>query len=139
MLKDINLVFIILPFIAGAAIFVNVRKSKTGNMVQDKLNDLLTKTIIVGAFLVMLWFMLPFTSSLSTFGYPEDIADIDTQKKMLSLLQEYNKAITRTTDVLYWMIFIIAFWLLTSLYSAVKAIKDQVDKQNFKDNDESDT
>lgn len=85
--------------------------------------------IVFGVMLGMLWFMLPFTTSLSTFGYPETTADIDSQEKILKLFQRYNKAISRTIDVLYWLLFMFTFWFVASMCQLFKVMMQNRDKE----------
>jgi len=76
-----------------------------------------------GFLLVVLWLMLPITPSLSTFGFPDTVSDIDSNEQLLLYLQEYNQAVVRTTQVLYWFIFIFVWGLLATLYSFLKTFK----------------
>jgi hypothetical protein len=73
--------------------------------------------------MMILWFSLPITPSLSTFGYPEDIADIGSKEKLLKYLQRYNIAIVKTIDVVHYMIFITTFWLLLIINTLIKYVK----------------
>src|SRR5262245_48793402 len=54
---------------------------------------------------VVLWFSLPSTPVLSSFGYPQTVQQISEPVRLLALLQEYNRAIVRTTEVLSLFIF----------------------------------
>jgi multisubunit Na+/H+ antiporter MnhE subunit len=72
--------------------------------------------------LVLVWFMLSSTPSLSTFGYPQGVAVVSQPAALLSLLQDYNRALVRTTEVVYWLLFIIVWWLISSLHSFAKAL-----------------
>ncbi|MES2486739.1 MAG: hypothetical protein V4581_12435 [Bacteroidota bacterium] len=122
MFEDIDVVYIIIPFIVAAGVFQFFVKA-TGNPVKDKITKLQVAAGLTGAFLMVMWLILPSTPSLSTFGYPEDITDINTQEKILKLLQRYNKAIVRTTDVVRWSTFILVFWFMGSLYQLLKVLK----------------
>jgi hypothetical protein len=84
-----------------------------------------TNLILVGAFCLLLWFLLPTTPVLSTFGYPTTEADIQSASKLLKYLQDYNKAIVRTTQVVHWFIFVFIWWFLTSFFWFSKAIAAQ--------------
>src|SRR5262245_43204635 len=44
---------------------------------------------------LVLWFSLPSTPALSTFGYPKNLQQISEPAQVLALLQEYNRAIVR--------------------------------------------
>jgi hypothetical protein len=63
---------------------------------------------------VLLWFSLPSTPVLASFGYPHTLDQIREPRLLLALLQEYNRALVRTTEVLSWFIFIFVFYLLGS-------------------------
>lgn len=78
-------------------------------------------------FCFILWFSLPSTAVLKSFGYPNGIEDIATDEKILDILQEYNSAIARTTDVLYNFIFFTAVWLISNFftYTRLSKIKDE--------------
>src|SRR5438552_3612064 len=73
-----------------------------------------------GAFLVLLWFLLPATPVLSTFGFPKTVEDIHSAERLLDYLQRYNRALVRTTEVLHWFIFVFVWWFLAALYSLTK-------------------
>jgi hypothetical protein len=79
---------------------------------------------VFGLLLGLLWLSLPSTPSLRTFGYPIDVAAIKGEAKVLHLLQEYNKAIVRTTEVLQWFLFLFIWWFLVTLYGVAKAYED---------------
>ena len=81
-----------------------------------------TNLIMVGAFCLLLWFLLPTTPVLSTFGYPTTERDIESSFQLLKYLQDYNKAIVRTTQVVHWFIFVFIWWFLTSYFEFSKAI-----------------
>jgi hypothetical protein len=76
------------------------------------------------------------TPSLSTFGYPETVEEIATQEKVLKLLQRYNKAIVRTTEVLHWLLFISIFWFVGLMWQLMKIMMQQRDKELIKNDDE---
>ena len=64
---------------------------------------------------VVLAFSLPSTPVLASFGYPRTLERIGEPWRLLQLLQEYNRALVRTTEVVYWFIFIFVFQLLASM------------------------
>ena len=76
-----------------------------------------------GIVMVILWFSLPNTSYLVSFGYPSEVSDIESKEKLLKYLQDYNQAIVKTTKVLHYMIFITTFWLISILFSVIKHFK----------------
>ena len=90
--------------------------------IKHALGMLKTNFIVVGAFCLLLWFLLPTTPVLSTFGYPTTEGDIQSASRLLKYLQDYNKAIVRTTQVVHWFIFVFVWWFLTSYFDFSKAI-----------------
>lgn len=87
------------------------------------INHFKATSILFGVLIIILYLSLPSTPSLKTFGYPEDIEVIKRDKDILRLLQEYNKAIVRTTEVLQWFLFLFVWWFLTTLFGVAKAFK----------------
>ncbi|KGO81995.1 MULTISPECIES: hypothetical protein [Flavobacterium] len=128
-LDDINLMWIILPFFIAGILYVRIVKHKTGNALRDSVKTLQTMLVMIGVVLAVLLFTLPSTPSLSTFGYPDTVADIDSQEKVLKLLQEYNHAIVRTTDALRWMVFIFIFWGIMTVYQLLKVYRGVLDER----------
>ena len=90
--------------------------------IKRALGMLKTNFIVVGAFCSLLWFLLPSTPVLSTFGYPTTEGDIQSFSRLLKYLQDYNKALVRTTQVVHWFIFVFVWWFLTSYFYFSKAI-----------------
>ena len=136
MLENINLAWILIPFIIAAIVYPRIVKHRTGDPLRDKLKDMQVMLIMFGVIMVVLLFSLPMTPSLSTFGYPETIEDIATPEKVLKLMQRYNKAIVRTTEVLHWLLFISVFWFVAVMYQLVKIMTLNRDKELMKNNDE---
>ena len=73
--------------------------------------------------MMVLWFSLPCTPVLGSFGFPEDVSDIESKEKLLKYLQDYNQAIVKTTEAVHWMIFITTFWLISIISSIIKHFK----------------
>jgi predicted membrane-bound dolichyl-phosphate-mannose-protein mannosyltransferase len=86
-------------------------------------------TVATGVLLLLLWFLLPQTPVLSTFGFPQSVEDIQSPKRLLQYLQDYNKALVRTTTVLNWFIFVFVGWFLTAIYALSKALSKVPDAQ----------
>ncbi len=107
------------------------RKQK--NELEKVISLLKVSTIAVGLLSILLWFMLPSTSILSSFGFPETVKEIQSNEQLLNYLQEYNQAIVRTTRVAYWFMFIFVWWFLASVYAVAKAFNNQQGKEYFKD------
>jgi ABC-type xylose transport system permease subunit len=79
-------------------------------------------TIAIGAVLLLLLFCLPSTPALSTFGYPSGVQAVTQPQLLLNTLQEYNRALVRTTEVVFWLLFLFVWWFLTSLYAFSKTV-----------------
>jgi hypothetical protein len=135
-LSEIDLTWILIPIIIAGVIFSRISKFKTGNVLRDRLKNLEIATIMTGAVLLVLWICLPQTPSLSTFGYPEEVADINTPEKVLKYLQRYNDALVRVIDVVKFSLFIVIFWVIASALRVISAYKDVLDKDFFKQKDE---
>jgi hypothetical protein len=78
--------------------------------------------VFMGGFCILLWFFLPSTPVLSTFGYPRTESDIQSAKSLLYYLQESNQALVRTTQVLFWFIFVFVWWFMTTLFDLSKTL-----------------
>lgn len=122
-LKEVNVAYLFLPVIVIAGIYAKLIKRDKGDPLRDKLKDVEIMLIGFGVIIFIGVLALPITPTLSTFDYPETLEDIGSQKKMLRLLQEYNKAIVRTTEVLHWMLFIGGIWLISTLYKLVNVMR----------------
>lgn len=125
---------IFLPAIIAGVIFIvgyYFWQRKQKNKLQKAVSLLKVSTIAVGLLSILLWFMLPSTSSLGTFGFPETVEEIQSKEQLLNYLQEYNQAIVRTTRVVYWFIFIFVWWFLASVYSVTKAFSNLQGKDHF--------
>lgn len=128
-LKDINLVFIVLPFVIGGIFYSKISRFKTGDVLRDSIKNLQIMIMMTAVMCAIMLFLLPFTPGLSSFDFPYDLKDIDNQQKLLNLLQEYNRAIVRTTEVVFWLLFILVFWIATSVYQLLQLFKNRVDEQ----------
>lgn len=120
-------IFIIVPIM----LVFRARINKDSDPLNKAYRLLKLNLIAVGAFLTIIWlFVLPQTSSLSTFGYPKSVEDIQSPKLLLEYLQTYNRALVRTTQVLYWFIFIFTAWFLSTFYTFAKAINEVMAERN---------
>jgi hypothetical protein len=127
MFQNIDLVYILIPVFIITAGFMFYTKNRF-----PIATGLKYRTIIFGIVLILLWFALPSTPSLSSFGHPYDVSDINTPEKILKYLQKYNDAIVRTTEVVHWMLFTLVFWFLATFLDVIKLIdsnnnEDEVD------------
>lgn len=127
LLENLNLAFIIIPFIIGGVFYTKIARHKIGHPLRDSIQNLRIMLLVSGAMFVVMYILLPSTPSLSSFGYPETVEDINSQEKILKLLQGQNKAIVRTTETVQWMLFILAFWILAAVVPVLKAVKDKID------------
>jgi len=122
--------------IGVAAIIIRFRVRRQATELHKAIAQLKYGAIATGAFLLVLWFLLPCTPVLSSFGYPKTVDDIQSAKRLLQYLQDYNQALVRTTMVLYWFIFVFIWWFLTAIYSLSKALTKLADGQKQKSNEE---
>lgn len=83
----------------------------------------------------VLWFLLPQTASLSTFGYPDHIKDIQSPELLLDLLQDYNRALVQTTQVVHYFLLVFVVWFVPAIYAlsglaqaAVQAVPSNSDE-----------
>lgn len=131
LLENISLHWILLPVMLAAFGYSRIRRSRTGDKLRNALHSLqVTATMILFAFVVM-WILLPHTATLSTFGYPETAEDVNTPEKVLKLMQKYNQVITRTTEVVHWTLFLLAFWFMATLIGVANVAKQRLDEKNF--------
>ena len=79
------------------------------------------EVLMLAMFLAILWLSLPFIPGLYSFGYPDSVRQIERPEEILRYLQEYNRAIVRTTQVLALVIISFAI-LLGSLYRYFKIV-----------------
>jgi len=136
MFTDYNFYTIIGPAIGLMVLFSIGYKfwgGKSKNEVDKAISTLQLNIIVIGILFILLWIMLPSTASLSNFGYPETIKDIQSNKQMLKYLQDYNNAIVRTTRVVHWFIFIFVWGFLSSIYAVIKAYNNSKDEEFFED------
>ena len=80
---------------------------------------------VIGFMGVVLWFLLPVTATLSTFGYPDTVGAIEDSSRLLRVLQEYNRALVRTISIVHFFILLVLILLIGPLYrlSKVKTLK----------------
>ena len=125
MFENINLSVILGPALIVIVVLVLIlraRISRQSDEAQKAIATLKLMTVATGAFLVLLWFLLPTTPVLSTFGFPKTVEDIHSPERLLDYLQRYNRALVRTTEVLHWFIFVFVGWFLAAIYSFTKAL-----------------
>jgi hypothetical protein len=124
MFEHVSLAYVLFPVVVSWVVVVGIVRFRSRN--EDPLKRAFQRfkflTIATGTTLIMLWFCLPHTPGLATFGYPKSIEDVKTPELVLRYLQDYNKALVRTTEVVYWVIFLFVGWFLTSLFDFTKAV-----------------
>lgn len=127
MLQNVSLLYIFGPAMVAGSIYLGITHKKrvahNPSELSRAIEHFKMTSIIFGILALILWFLLPSTAVLSTFGYPEDLQAINSQERILDYLQRYNKAIVRTAEVMQWFLFLFVWWFLTSLFLVVKAIK----------------
>jgi hypothetical protein len=119
--------FVVLLFIIGFKFW----EGKPKNELDKAISALKINIFMVGFLSIVLWFLLPSTSSLQSFGFPQTVSDVQTSEQILNYLQEYNEAIVRTTDVVHWFIFVFVWGFLSSKYSVIKAFKNLKSEEYF--------
>ncbi|MBA5791860.1 hypothetical protein H1R17_11595 [Flavobacterium sp. xlx-214] len=82
----------------------------------DAFEKMKLSLILFGIYSIVLWLCVPSTPTLATFGYPETVNDIKADEQVLKLLQDYNKTIVRTTEVLKWFLFGFIWFFMTNIY-----------------------
>lgn len=93
------------------AYFITFKSKKV-----DAFDKMKLSLILFGVYSLVLWLCVPSTPALETFGYPQTVNDIRTDGQVLKLLQDYNKVIVRTTEVLKWFLFGFIWFFMTNIY-----------------------
>ena len=107
---------------ALASLLVRFRLGRNSNEMNKAIAGLKFSTISLAGIVVLLWLCLPSTPSLSTFGYPQQVSDIDSSGRLLEYLQRYNESLVRTIEVIHWFLFLFVFWFLAAFYPALKLL-----------------
>ena len=127
MFEHTSLITVLMPTIVVlvvASYIMHLREKPSSNPALDALVRFRRMTIGTGIFLVVLLFCLPVTPVLGTFGFPQTIEDVQSPKRLLDYLQNYDKALVRTTEVLYWFLFVFVWWFLAAVHSMTRAFQD---------------
>ena len=128
-----DLVYVLLPVVVCLMVVSLVLRSRVNRRERDPviraLRTLKINSIGCGVMCLVLWFALPSTPALSTFGLPQNLNQIQSGPSLLALLQSYNRALVRTTDVLYWFLFTFVWWFLTSYHDFAKVVADAMHRQ----------
>ena len=125
MFIDIQLAHILLPvvvFWVVVSVVMRVRQTKESDAARRAWMNFKLNAIASATLLVILWFALPSTASLSTFGYPKGLDDVSDPRRLLKYLQDYNRAVVRTTEVVQWLLFLFVWWFGSALYDFLRTL-----------------
>ena len=122
--------------IVVASLIIRFRIRRQPTELHKAISLLKLGSVSTGAFLLVLWLLLPCIPVLSTFGYPRTVDEIQSAKQLLHYLQDYNKALVRTATVVHWFVFVFIWWFLTTIYSLSKALTRLADSQKDENQDE---
>jgi heme/copper-type cytochrome/quinol oxidase subunit 2 len=120
-----QLAYILLPVIVFwvvVSVVMRVRMTKESDAAKRAWMNFKLIAIASATLLVILWFALPSTPSLSTFGYPKGLDDVSDPRRLLKYLQDYNRAVVRTTEVVQWLLFLFIFWIGSALYDFLRTL-----------------
>ena len=125
MFIDIQLAYILLPvvlFWLAVSVVMRLRQTKEPDTARRAWMNFKLNAIASATLLVILWFALPSTASLSTFGYPKGLDDVSDPRRLLKYLQDYNRAVVRTTEVVQWLLFLFVWWFGSALYDFLRTL-----------------
>jgi hypothetical protein len=125
MFIDIQLAHILLPVIVfwvAVSFVMRVRQTKEPDAARRAWMNFKLNAIASATLLVILWFALPSTPSLSTFGYPKGLDDVSDPRRLLKYLQDYNRALVRTTEVVQWLLFLFVGSVGSTLYDLLRTL-----------------
>ena len=129
--------WVIMGFLAVSVIVLLIFNRNNDDPLQDKLNKFKTSLLLGGIFLGLMYLIMPMTPGLSTFGYPDDAANVDTPEEVLKYLQRYNDVLVKTIDIVRWTFFIMAFWVVASGYRFLSAFSDYLKEVRNNKNEDS--
>jgi hypothetical protein len=124
MFIDIELAYILLPvvcFWVVVSLVMRLRQTKEPDAAKRAWMNFKLNVMASATLLVILWFALPITPVLSTFGYPKGLDDVSDPRRLLKYLQDYNRAVVRTTEVVHWLLFF-AFVFGSVLYDFLRTL-----------------
>ncbi|WKW45819.1 hypothetical protein P3875_08480 [Myroides sp. JBRI-B21084] len=126
MFKEIPILYIIVFLLC---MYIIAYFAYFNNKKIDAFSKMKVSLFLFAIYTGILWLCLPNTPVLETFGYPETTNDIKTDIQLLKLLQDYNKAIVRTTDVLKWFLFGFVWFFTTNIYLYTSQRENKLNKQ----------
>ena len=104
-------------------IVIRSTRNASGSL-HDSIQNLRAQTWGLAIATIYLWFCLPKTPSLSTFGRPEVVSDIASPDQLFKQFVEYNVAICQTSNVLLCFFILFAVWLQGSVIKLLNAWND---------------
>jgi len=122
---------IVLVFTVAYKFWAGVKTNEVDKAIQNLKISIFT----TGFISLVLWFLLP-TPAFSAFG-PQSVSDIQSSEEILAYLQNYNKAITRTTQVVYFFIFIFVWGFLSSIHYLIKVVSKLRETASYSNTEES--
>jgi len=125
MFIDIQLAYILLPvvlFWLAVSVVMRLRQTKEPDTARRAWMNFKLNAIASATLLVILWFALPSTPVLSTFGYPKGLDDVSDPRRLLKYLQDYNRAVVRTTEVVQWLLFLFVWGFGSALYDLLRTL-----------------
>ena len=116
---------VFLSALAGGVItrkILHRRARGKANPIARAWDALKAETVVFSIVFVVLLLSLPGWPALTTFGYPDSVEEVETPAKVLAYLQDYNRAIGRTVQVLFWFMLFLVGWIGSAFYGFAKAI-----------------
>lgn len=113
MLAEISILYVV-SFLVVMYLVAYIVKFRDKNI--DAFYKMKLLLLLFGIYSLALWFCLPTTPTLETFGFPESANDIKTDQQILKLFQDYNKALVRTIEVVNWFLFGFIWFFMTNIY-----------------------
>jgi len=128
MLNPTTVIWVLLPILLVFTVLLLIyrrRLDREPNLLKRGFRLFRLNLILLGLFTAIAGlFVFPLAPPLSTFGYPETVADIQDAEQLLRYLQQYNRALVTNLHAFSWFLYIFAFWFLSSIYGFAKVITD---------------
>lgn len=137
MTEHIQMLLLLLALMLGALLSVLLTKrrlAKESPGLQRNLKLLRSQLITAGVLIMLLIiFFLPSLPAFQAYLHPTTVKDISTPQGLLGLLQGYSNAITKTVEVVFWSLFLLVWWVLSSIYQFQKGLVEEIEKLKEKD------